>query len=67
MLTPGRVFPALFITVFIAVFIGVLDRQRQNEMGRSVTAQWVRAAIYGSGWSVLVALSFEYIFLVRLP
>jgi hypothetical protein len=53
--------------LFIAVFIGVLDRQRQNEMGRSVTAQWVRAAIYGSGWSVLVALSFEYIFLVRLP
>jgi hypothetical protein len=27
----------------------------------------VRAAIYGSCWSVLVALSFEYIFLVRLP
>ena len=53
--------------LFITVFIGVLDRQRQNEMGRSVTAQWVRAAIYGSGWSVLVALSFEYIFLVRLP
>ena len=53
--------------LFITVFIGVLDRQRQNEMGRSVTVQWVRAAIYGSGWSVLVALSFEYIFLVRLP
>ena len=53
--------------LFIAVFIGVLDRQRQNEMGRSVTVQWVRAAIYGSGWSLLVALSFEYIFLVRLP
>ena len=53
--------------LFIGVFIGVLDRQRQNEMGRSVTAQWVRAAIYASGWSVLVALSFEYIFLVRLP
>ena len=53
--------------LFIAVFIGVLDRQRQNEMGRSVISQWVRAAIYGSGWSVLVALSFEYIFLVRLP
>jgi hypothetical protein len=27
----------------------------------------VRAAIYGGCWSVLVALSFEYIFLVRLP
>jgi hypothetical protein len=53
--------------LFITVFIGVLDRQRQIEMGRSATVQWVRAAIYGSCWSVLVALSFEYIFLVRLP
>jgi hypothetical protein len=53
--------------LFVAVFIGVLDRQRQNEMGRSVNTQWVRAAIYGCCWSVLVALSFEYIFLVRLP
>ena len=49
------------------LFIGVLDRQRQGEMGRSAAAQWVRAAIYGCCWSVLVALSFEYIFLVRLP
>ena len=64
----GTGLPFMLSTIlFIAVFIGVLDRQRQNEMGRSVTAQWVRAAIYGSGWSVLVALSFEYIFLVRLP
>ena len=53
--------------LFITVFIGVLDRQRQGEMGRSAAAQWVRAAIYGCCWSVLVALSFEYIFLVRLP
>lgn len=53
--------------LFIAVFIGVLDRQRQNEMGRTLTQQWVRAAIYGLCWSLLVALSFEYIFLVRLP
>ena len=64
----GTGLPFMLGTIlFITVFIGVLDRQRQNEMGRSVSAQWVRAAIYGSGWSVLVALSFEYIFLVRLP
>lgn len=53
--------------LFITVFIGMLDRERQGEMGRSAAAQWVRAAIYGCCWSVLVALSFEYIFLVRLP
>ena len=53
--------------VFITVFIGILDRQRQNDMGRSTASQWVRAAIYGSCWSLVVALSFEYIFLVRLP
>ncbi|WP_414014749.1 tripartite tricarboxylate transporter TctB family protein [Limnohabitans sp.] len=53
--------------LFITVFIGVLDRQRQIELGRSANAQWVRAAIYGGCWSLLVALSFEYIFLVRLP
>jgi hypothetical protein len=53
--------------IFITGFIGVLDRKRQNNLFRSATAQWMRAAIYGFCWSVLVALSFEYIFLVRLP
>jgi hypothetical protein len=64
----GKGLPFMLGTfLFITVFIGVLDRQRQIEMGRSATAQWVRAAIYGCCWSLLVALSFEYIFLVRLP
>lgn len=52
---------------FITVFVGVLDRDRQARLGRSTTAQWVRAAVYGAAWSALVTLSFQHIFLVRLP
>jgi hypothetical protein len=64
----GKGLPFMLGTfLFITVFIGVLDRQRQIEMGRSTTGKWGRAAIYGFCWSLLVALSFEYIFLVRLP
>jgi hypothetical protein len=53
--------------VFVTVFIGLLDRERQRALGRAVAQQWLRAAIYGAGWSALVTLAFEHIFLVRLP
>jgi VanZ family protein len=53
--------------VFIMVFVGLLDRERQATLGRSAAAQWVRAAIYGAVWSAIVTLSFQHIFLVRLP
>jgi hypothetical protein len=53
--------------VFITVFIGLLDRERQQALGRPARAQWVRAAVYGAAWSALVTLSFQHIFLVRLP
>jgi hypothetical protein len=52
---------------FITVFVGLLDRERQARLGRSPAAQWVRAAIYGAVWSAIVTLSFQHIFLVRLP
>ncbi len=53
--------------VFVTVFIGLLDRERQQALGRAAVQQWVRAAVYGAAWSALVTLAFEYIFLVRLP
>jgi len=52
---------------FVTVFIGLLDRERQVALGRSVAGQWVRAGIYGAAWSAIVTLSFQHIFLVRLP
>ncbi|MEI8266357.1 MAG: tripartite tricarboxylate transporter TctB family protein [Betaproteobacteria bacterium] len=52
---------------FITVFVGLLDRERQARLGRSAPAQWVRATVYGASWSALVTLSFQHIFLVRLP
>ena len=53
--------------LFVAVFIGILDRQRQIELGRTQAQQWARACVYATVWSALVSLSFEHIFLVRLP
>ena len=53
--------------VFVAGFIGLLDRERQATLGRSAASQWLRAAIYGAAWSAIVTLSFQHIFLVRLP
>lgn len=53
--------------LFVTVFIGILDRQRQTELGRTRAQHWVRACVYAAVWSALVSLSFEYIFLVRLP
>ena len=53
--------------VFVAGFIGLLDRERQATLGRSAASQWVRAALYGAAWSAIVTLSFQHIFLVRLP
>jgi len=53
--------------VFITAFVGLLDRERQATLGRSVPGQWVRAGLYGAAWSALVTLSFQHIFLVRLP
>ena len=53
--------------IFITAFVGLLDRARQAALGRSATEQWTRAAVYGAAWSAIVTLSFQYIFLVRLP
>lgn len=53
--------------LFVMVFIGVLDRQRQEELGRGPAQQWARALVYAAVWSGVVSLSFEHIFLVRLP
>lgn len=53
--------------VFVAVFVGLLDADRQRLLGRSAAVQWSRAAVYGAAWSAIVTLSFQYIFLVRLP
>lgn len=53
--------------LFIVVFIGVLDRERQDALGRSRVQQWTRALAYAAFWSGVVSLSFEQIFLVRLP
>ena len=52
---------------FVTVFVGLLDRERQLALGRSVAGQWLRASVYGAAWSAIVTLSFQYIFLVRLP
>lgn len=52
---------------FVTVFIGLLDRNRQAALGRALPAQWLRAAVCGAAWSALVTLSFQHIFLVRLP
>lgn len=53
--------------LFVMVFIGVLDRERQDQLGLSRAMQWVRALLYATLWSLLVSMSFEHIFLVRLP
>lgn len=53
--------------VFITAFVGLLDRERQAGLGRSPRAQWTRASVYGAAWSAIVTLSFQHIFLVRLP
>lgn len=53
--------------IFVSVFVGLLDADRQRTLGRSRAAQWTRAAVYGAAWSAIVTLSFQYIFLVRLP
>ena len=53
--------------VFVTVFVGLLDRERQVTLGRSVAGQWLRAGVYGAAWSAIVTLSFQHIFLVRLP
>ena len=53
--------------IFVTVFIGLLDRERQAALGRSIAGQWLRAGLYGAAWSALVTLSFQHIFLVRLP
>jgi hypothetical protein len=52
---------------FVMVFIAVLDKRRQMELGRGPLQQWLRAGVYGLVWSAVVSLSFEYVFLVRLP
>ena len=52
---------------FVTAFIGVLDRERQALLGRRKLEQWTRAAVYGAAWSAIVTLSFQHIFLVRLP
>jgi Tripartite tricarboxylate transporter TctB family len=64
----GTGLPFWFATgLFIMVFIGVLDRERQDALGRSRAQQWTRALAYAAFWSGVVSLSFEQVFLVRLP
>jgi hypothetical protein len=64
----GRGLPfALATFIFVTLFIGLLDRERQRDLGRSAAGLWLRAAIFGAVWSAIVSLSFEHIFLVRLP
>lgn len=58
---------ALATFIFVTLFIGLLDRERQRDLGRSAAGLWLRAAIFGAVWSAIVSLSFEHIFLVRLP
>lgn len=53
--------------VFVSVFILLFDRERQAGLGRSVPKRAVLATVYGAATSAVVSLSFEYIFLVRLP
>jgi len=53
--------------VFVSVYIFLFDRERQAGLGRSVPKQAVLALVYGAATSAVVSLSFEYIFLVRLP
>lgn len=68
LLLVGRGLPFWLSTfVFVTAFIGWLDRERQRELGRAAWAQWLRAAAYGAAWSAIVSLSFEHVFLVRLP
>jgi hypothetical protein len=57
----------LATTLFVMLFIGVLDRERQEVLGRGMAQQWMRAGGYGLVWGAVVSWSFEYIFLVRLP
>jgi len=64
----GTGLPFWLVTfAFVTIFIGLLDRQRQATLGRSAASQGLRAAIYGAVWSAIVTLSFQHIFLVRLP
>jgi hypothetical protein len=53
--------------VFVSVFIFLFDRERQAGLGRSMPKQAVLALVYGAATSAVVSLSFEHIFLVRLP
>jgi len=64
-LVPGLLGVLTF--AFVTVFVGLLDRERQVTLGRSVAGQWLRAGVYGAAWSAIVTLSFQHIFLVRLP
>ena len=52
---------------FVGTFVFLFDRERQTGLGRSVPRQAMLALIYGAATSAVVSLSFEYIFLVRLP
>lgn len=52
---------------FVSVFILVFDRERQASLGRGAARQLLLALTYGAATSSVVCLSFEYIFLVRLP
>lgn len=53
--------------IFVGTFIFVFDRERQAGLGRGVARQATLALIYGAATSAVVSLSFEHIFLVRLP
>ena len=64
----GTGVPFWFATLaFVTVFIFLFDRERQTALGRSAVKQVLLALVYGLATSAMVALTFEKIFLVRLP
>lgn len=52
---------------FVGTFIFVFDRERQTGLGRNIARQAALAMVHATATSAVVSLSFEYIFLVRLP
>jgi hypothetical protein len=64
----GRGLPFWLSTAaFVAAFIFVFDRERQNGLGRSTTGQALLALACGAVASALITVVFQELFYVRLP
>ena len=64
----GTGVPFWFATLaFVSVFIFLFDRERQTGLQRGTGKQVLLALVYGAATSAVVSLTFERIFLVRLP